>query len=198
MTSRSWRRLCARLDRQCAGMPHSEMYLKPALLAAATRSLGRSPNPADLDEAFPAQASSVSRTWERSRAWANTWPRSAIAALAQLAYDSILPYRQRCGHWGLLGMRWMGPVERSLGHLAAALGRVEAANEHFAAALETARRMGARPWIARIVLEWVECLRGAAPHARPVAARGGAGHRRGAGPDQSARQKSNSLRVPGS
>jgi hypothetical protein len=40
---------------------------------------------------------------------------------------------------------------------------VETANEHFAAALETARRMGARPWISRIVFEWVECLRGAAP-----------------------------------
>ena len=154
--------LCARLDRQCAGMPHSEMYLKPALLAAATRSLGRSPNPADLDEAFLRRIIRFSDMG----AFASLGEYLATLgnpALAQLAYDSILPYRQRCGHWGLLGMRWMGPVERSLGHLAAALGRVEAANEHFAAALETARRMGARPWISRIVLEWVECLRGAAP-----------------------------------
>ena len=150
--------LCARLDRQCAGMPHSEMYLKPALLAAATRSLGRSPNPADLDEGLPAQDHPFlghGRVCEYRRIPGRT----RESPLAQLAYDSILPYRQRCGHWGLLGMRWMGPVARSLGHLAAALGRMETANEHFAAALETARRMGARPWISRIVLEWVECLR---------------------------------------
>jgi tetratricopeptide (TPR) repeat protein len=154
--------LCARLDRQCAGMPHSEMYLKPALLAAATRSLGRSPNPADLDEDLLRRIIRFSDMG----AFASLGEYLATLgnpALAQLAYDSILPYRQRCGHWGLLGMRWMGPVERSLGHLAAALGRMEAANEHFAAALETARRMGARPWISRIVLEGVECLRDAAP-----------------------------------
>jgi tetratricopeptide (TPR) repeat protein len=154
--------LCARLDRQCAGMPQSEMYLKPALLAAATRSLGRSPNPADLDEAFLRRIIRFSDMG----AFASLGEYLATLgnqALAQLAYDSILPYRQRCGHWGLLGMRWMGPVERSLGHLAASLGRAEAANEHFAAALATARRMGARPWISRIVLEWVESLRGAAP-----------------------------------
>ena len=154
--------LCARLDRQCAGMPHSEMYLKPALLAAATRSLGRSPDPADLDEGFLRRIIRFSDMGT----FASLGEYLALLgnpALAQLAYDSILPYRQRCGHWGLLGMRWMGPVERSLGHLAAALGRVENANQHFAAALETARRMGARPWISRIVFEWVECLRGAAP-----------------------------------
>jgi tetratricopeptide (TPR) repeat protein len=153
--------LCARLDRQCAGMPHSEMYLKPVLLAVATRSLGRSPNPADLDEAYLrgmirfADMGTFANVGEYLAAIGNR-------QLAQLAYDSILPYQQRCGHWGLLGMCWMGPVARSLGHLAATLGRVETANEHFAAALETARRMGARPWIARIALEWVECLRDAA------------------------------------
>ena len=43
----------------------------------------------------------------------------------------------------------------------------EAANEHFATAVEIARRMDARPWFARIVLEWIESLQriGAVPSA---------------------------------
>ena len=43
--------LCLRLDRQCANLPHSEMYLKPDLLAIGVRSLGREPDPAAIDEA---------------------------------------------------------------------------------------------------------------------------------------------------
>jgi hypothetical protein len=40
--------------------------------------------------------------------------------------------------------------------LAVAQGRFEAADEHFAKSVELARRMDARPWFARIVLEWLE------------------------------------------
>ena len=87
--------------------------------------------------------------------------------LVDLAYESLLPYQDRCGHWGMLGLRWMGPVARSLAILAVAQGRFEVANEHFAKAVEMARRMDARPWFARIVLEWLEAARrnGAVPKA---------------------------------
>jgi predicted ATPase len=150
--------LCARLERQSSTLPHSEMYLKPGLLALGTRALGRTPNPADFDEDY---LRNILRFSDMG-AFASLGEYLAALGnrqLAQQAYDHIRTYRQRCGHWGMLGMRWMGPVSRSLGHLAAALGQPEAANEHFAEAVNTARRMGARPWIARIVFEWVECLR---------------------------------------
>jgi hypothetical protein len=52
----------------------------------------------------------------------------------------------------------MGPIARSLGHLAAALGSAAEAHEYFAEALEVARRMGARPWMGRIALEWAEFM----------------------------------------
>jgi tetratricopeptide (TPR) repeat protein len=150
--------LCARLERQCAKLPHSDMYLKPALLAAATRSLGRKLDPADLDETC---LRSIIRFCDMGAFASLGDCLVAIGnrSLIDFAYESILPYKERCGHWGLLGLRWFGPVARSLGLLAAAQGRIEAANEHFAAAVEIARRMDARPWMARIVLEWIESLR---------------------------------------
>ena len=147
--------LIARLERQSSGMPHAEKYLRPALLAAASRSLGRELKPEDIDE-------------ESLRGIIRFCDMGALASLGDclvalgnrsliaLAYDSILPYRERCGHWGMLGLRWMGPMGRCLGVLAFALGRIEAANGHFADAVEVARRMAARPWFARIVLEWIE------------------------------------------
>ena len=153
--------LCARLERQCSSMPHSEMYFKPALLAVGTRILGHKPDPADLDESYLrnilrfSDMGAFASLGEYLAALGNR-------ALAQQAYDHLLAYRQRCGHWGMLGMRWMGPMTRSLGHLAASLGQPLTANEHFSAAVETARRMGARPWIARIVFEWAESLQGTA------------------------------------
>jgi tetratricopeptide (TPR) repeat protein len=126
--------------------------------------LGRKPNPADLDEAglrgiirfcdmgaFACLGDYLAALGNRS--------------LVDLAYESLLPYQDRCGHWGMLGLRWMGPVARSLALLAVAQGRFEAADEHFAKSAEIARRMDARPWFARIVLEWLEAARcnGAVP-----------------------------------
>jgi hypothetical protein len=154
--------LCTRLERQCVNLPHSEMYLKPALLAVATRLLGRQLNPSDLDESY---LRSIIRFRDTGTlailgdCLAALGNRSSI----DLAYEGILPYQDRCGHWGLLGLRWMGPVARSLGLLAAAQGRGEVANGHFAAAVDIARRMDARPWIARIVLEWIESLQRIGP-----------------------------------
>ncbi len=34
---------------------------------------------------------------------------------------AFAPYKERCGHWGMLGLRWMGPITLlGIGHLAAA------------------------------------------------------------------------------
>ncbi len=149
--------LWTRLERQCATMPQSELYMKPDLLTIGVCALGREPDPAALDEA---QLRGIIRFSDMG-AFASIGVYLATLGdvpLAGIAYDSIAKYQDRCGHWGMLGLRWMGPVARGLGHLAATLGRTDAANEHFARALDTARRMGARPWVARIVLEWVEVL----------------------------------------
>ena len=110
----------------------------------AARSLGRELDPADLDESF---LRSIIRFRDMG---AFAILGDCLAALGNrslidLAYESILPYQDRCGHWGLLGLRWMGPVARSLGILAAAQGRGEAANEHFAAAVETRETHGRAP-----------------------------------------------------
>jgi tetratricopeptide (TPR) repeat protein len=150
--------LCVRLTRQATKLTQSDLYLKPALLASATCSLGRAPNPADLDEAglrgiirfcdmgaFACLGDYLAARGDRS--------------LVDLAYESLLPYQDRCGHWGLLGLRWMGPVARSLAILAVAQGRFEAAEAHFAKSVDIARRMDARPWFARIALEWLEAAR---------------------------------------
>ena len=133
------------------------MYLKPALLAATARLSGRKLAPSDLDESY---LRSIIRFRDTGTFAILGDCVTALGdrALIDLAYEGILSYQDRCGHWGLLGLRWMGPVARSLGILAAAQGRGEAADEHFAAAVDIARRMDARPWVARIVLEWIENL----------------------------------------
>lgn len=147
--------LCTRLERHCADMPQTDLYIKPDLLAIGLRHLGKPAEPALLDEAYLrnvirfADMGALSSLGEYLAALNDK-------SLADLAYQSLLRYRDRCGHWGLLGLRWMGPMTRCLGHLAAASGRPGESDEHFGAALGVARRMGARAWIARIALEWAE------------------------------------------
>jgi tetratricopeptide (TPR) repeat protein len=149
--------LFARLERQSANMPQSELYMKPDLLATGIRALGRAPDPAAIDEDYLrriirfADMGALSSVGDYLAAVKNS-------RLANLAYDSIVRYQTRCGHWGMLGLRWMGPISRGLGHLAAATGRTQTAIEHFEAAMQVARRMGARPWLARIAIESVEVL----------------------------------------
>jgi hypothetical protein len=79
--------------------------------------------------------------------------------LAEPVYQFLVPHRERCGHWGLLGIRWCGPVARVLGMLASTTGRHAQASEYFAAALAIARRMNAHAWIAHITLSWAETAR---------------------------------------
>jgi tetratricopeptide (TPR) repeat protein len=125
------------------------------LLAAATCSLGRKPDPAQLDEV---RLRAILRFCDMGSfaCLGDYLPALGDRSLIDLACEALRPYRDRCGHWGMLGLRWMGPVARSLAKLAAAQGRIAAADEHFARALELATRMEARPWIARIILEWIE------------------------------------------
>ena len=148
---------CSRLEAQYANLPHSELYLKPDLLAIGIRSLGRGVDAATCDETYLRNVlqfrdmGALASLGEYIAALENP-------ELAELAYQGLAPYQGRCGHWGMLGLRWMGPMSRSLAYLAMATGRQVAVNEHFAASLEVARRMGARAWVARIALEWVEVL----------------------------------------
>jgi predicted ATPase len=149
----------ARLESQIANLPHSDLYLKPGLLALGLRSLGREADAAALDETY---LRNILRFGDMA-AFASIGEYLAalkVRPLAELAYQRIAPLNERCGHLGLMGLCWHGPLARSLGHLAAATGRLVAVNEHFATALEIARRMGARAWVARIALEWVEVLQG--------------------------------------
>ncbi|MDF3019121.1 MAG: regulatory protein LuxR [Steroidobacteraceae bacterium] len=150
--------LYTQLERQCANLPQSDLYLKPNLLATGVVALGRAPDPGAIDEKYLrdivrfSDMGALSSVGEYLVAMRDE-------RLARLAHDWIAPYRDRCGHWGMMGLRWMGPVARGLGHLAAFLGATQAAHEYFESALQTARRMGARPWLARIAVEWVEALR---------------------------------------
>jgi predicted ATPase len=148
---------CSRLEAQCASLPHSELYLRPDLLTIGVRSLDRAVDPGNVDETYLRNVIQF-RDMGSFASLGEYLFALGDRELAELAYQSISPYQGRCGHWGLLGLRWMGPMSRSLAYLAAATGRLVAVNEHFAAALGVARRMGARAWVARIALEWVEVL----------------------------------------
>jgi predicted ATPase len=156
--------LCARLERKSANMPQSELYLKPDLLAISVCVLGREPDLSTFDEDFLRRLIRFSDMGAFASAGVFVATLGNVP-LAEAAYRGIVQFQDRCGHWGMLGLRWMGPIARGLGHLAAAIGRNDDANEHFSAALEISRRMGARPWVVRIVLEWIEVMQraGASP-----------------------------------
>ncbi len=70
--------------------------------------------------------------------------------IAQRAYDVLIAHRAYCASLGLLGGCWCGPVHHWLGIIAHGLGNLDAAHEHFGAAMNIAERMRARPEIARI------------------------------------------------
>jgi DNA-binding CsgD family transcriptional regulator len=65
---------------------------------------------------------------------------------AETLYEQLLPYA------GLVALAAsevsVGPVDRPLGQLAAALGRRTDAVTHFEAAIAACKRMGTRPWLA--------------------------------------------------
>ncbi len=67
-------------------------------------------------------------------------------ACALRLYDLLRPCSPRVVMGGAGVVCW-GSLDRHLGLLAAATGRWEAAERHFAAAVETNARIGARPWV---------------------------------------------------
>jgi tetratricopeptide (TPR) repeat protein len=75
---------------------------------------------------------------------------------AQKLYEELLPVADL----NVVGFMELarGSVARSLGALAALLGRHEEAQRHFDAALEANERMGARPWLARTQHEYALML----------------------------------------
>jgi DNA-binding CsgD family transcriptional regulator/tetratricopeptide (TPR) repeat protein len=75
--------------------------------------------------------------------------RLADGARAAVLYDLLRPYAGRNVVTGT-GIASLGPTDRWLGELAAALGRWEVAARHFDDALDLATRMGARPQVAAI------------------------------------------------
>ena len=98
---------CARLESQCANLPHSELYLKPGLLATGLRSLGREADPAALDEIY---LRNILRFGDPAALAALGEYLAALKnpALAELAYQRIAPLDERCGHLGLMGLCWLG------------------------------------------------------------------------------------------
>ena len=93
---------------------------------------------------------------------------------AATVYRLLLPYAERViivAH----GVLSMGAAARSLGRLAATLGRVDDAERHFRTAIELDTRCGALPWLVRTQLGYADLLlsrdaRGDAPRARSLLA----------------------------
>jgi tetratricopeptide (TPR) repeat protein len=75
---------------------------------------------------------------------------------ARKLYDELLPVADLT----VVGLSESarGSVSRSLGLLATVLGRHNAAEQHFEAALVANERMGARPWVARTQHEYAQLL----------------------------------------
>jgi tetratricopeptide (TPR) repeat protein len=75
---------------------------------------------------------------------------------ADTVYELLLPFADRnaVNPPGAC----IGSVSRSLGVAAALTERWSEAERHFAEALRTNSRMGARPWVARTTLDWAEAL----------------------------------------
>ena len=94
----------------------------------------------------------------------------AISLLAETAVvlDDRAPaeclYAQLSPYAGLVALAAsevsIGPVDRPLGMLAAAVGRPEDAAHHFEAAIASCRRMGARPWLAHSQYDYAVMLAG--------------------------------------
>lgn len=153
------RRLAEQLERAVGGLPLADVYLKPYLLQLSARypNMALAAPPVTLE-----YVEQVIQFRDSAAMCALAEHLAALRdrALVERLYRELLPLHDRCGHWGLLGMRWDGPVARPLALLAMALGDAQAADRHFAEALQVATRMGSRPWVARICCEWAELLLG--------------------------------------
>ena len=132
-----------------AAMPDAEIYARPVFASFCSRS-GR-----------PDTGRSITDEYLVARILAGG-DRFCLARLAEIAVinqnldlaetvlEPLRAYESRCATMGLMGMHWGGPVAYTLALLYGALGRLDEASRQFEVALEVARRMRARPMIARI------------------------------------------------
>ena len=96
--------------------------------------------------------------------------------LAREVYDVLSEARVVCGHSGLYGMTWSGPMVFTLARLAQVLGETDRVRGHLERALEVAERLGARPLVERIAAELGQAP---APVAHAAASRPGGAERPG-------------------
>jgi tetratricopeptide (TPR) repeat protein len=75
--------------------------------------------------------------------------------LARWLYPELLPYRAQI-HTGFSAS--FGPIAHHLGRLAALLGFLDEADDHFAFAAALQERTGARGWLPQTRLEWARLL----------------------------------------
>jgi class 3 adenylate cyclase len=78
------------------------------------------------------------------------------AKRAEILYRVLLPHAKR--NVVVVNAAVNGPVERYLGKLAATLGRFDDAAGHFEAAIDFDRRLGARPLLARVQIDYARML----------------------------------------
>jgi tetratricopeptide (TPR) repeat protein len=76
---------------------------------------------------------------------------------AALLYDLLMPYANRCVVLGY-GIACLGALGRQLGVLAATMQRFDLAASHFEQALQSNRRLHARPALARTQLSYAQGL----------------------------------------
>ena len=94
--------------------------------------------------------------------------------MARATYDLLYPHTVDSGATGTGLVFLSGSLHWPLGRLAALLGRAEEALGHFAAAMTIDIRLGARPLVAMVRLDWADALRARAArgdyaHARTLA-----------------------------
>lgn len=78
------------------------------------------------------------------------------SAAAESLYTQLMPFAGR--HAVAHSEGSLGAVDRYLGLLATTLGRLEAAERHFQAAIDLNERMGARPWTAHTRVDFAQML----------------------------------------
>jgi hypothetical protein len=78
-----------------------------------------------------------------------------VSAHADRLHELLEPWTGQCCSFGAI---WLGPVDYALGELDALRGRLDEACGHFAVAAEVNERLGTRPFLAAVQLEWARVL----------------------------------------